>query len=617
MSQEIQLDQDQKLLCTENSDGTLDQGRKITLAEFITAAYGLDPCKLYYNRFGRLSPLPPQVQEVYMRLAKRMQITSKDTFGCTVLFGDEECSNIREENIAKECKFHVRAYLKECENLSINPSQGYITRRLSRLNIYSSKEHLYILIWMTIIPAFVIILLNSCVYIFDNSQPNPLDSAVPYILACFALALILYLPLWEFAADILENPLKKHKFRYTADINEVRLKITKLLSAHSFCNKLCETILTLANDKLKIEDCREYLIAELEKATSDLDKLQSNYDKLSIENKSLLSEFKSTKEENTKLTNSNQEVVTTNSTLSNALTKLQSEHNALLEQKRLLSEKSKSIEKENKKLTSTIQTITDENHKLTESNRELTSKNLTLSNVLKKLQTEHNALLEQKRLLSEKSKSIEKENKKLTSTIQTITDENHKLTESNRELTSKNLTLSNVLKKLQTQHNDLLEQNKLLVENSESIEEENNNLKNSIKTLINKELELANQKEELESKVSQLEKEKPDIPSLEKSKKLNLYLIMLTCELLVGNHIPAELQGIKGTKNALTRIGNFFDSLKKEYPEHFESFSRTSWLYRYQNLINFCFEKSKFDPRIIHRSYDGSYEPIEKVIDKL
>lgn len=554
MSQEIQLDQDQKLLCTENSDGTLDQGRKITLAEFITAAYGLDPCKLYYNRFGRLSPLPPQVQKVYMRLAKRMQITSKDTFGCTVLFGDEECSNIREENIAKECKFHVRAYLKECENLSINPSQGYITRRLSRLNIYSSKEHLYILIWMTIIPAFVIILLNSCVYIFDNSQPNPLDSAVPYILACFALALILYLPLWEFAADILENPLKKHKFRYTADINEVRLKITKLLSAHSFCNKLCETILTLANDKLKIEDCREYLIAELEKATCDLDKLQSNYDKLSIENKSLLSEIKSTKEENTKLTNSNQEVVTTNSTLSNALTKLQSEHNALLEQKRLL---------------------------------------------------------------SEKSKSIEKENKKLTSTIQTITDENHKLTESNRELTSKNLTLSNVLEKLQTDHNDLLVQNKLLVENSESIEEENNNLKNSIKTLINKELELANQKEELESKVSQLEKEKPDIPSLEKSKKLNLYLIMLTCELLVGNHIPAELQGIKGTKNALTRIGNFFDSLKKEYPEHFESFSRTSWLYRYQNLINFCFEKSKFDPRIIHRSYDGSYEPIEKVIDQL
>lgn len=554
MSQEIQLDQDQKLLCTENSDGTLDQGRKITLAEFITAAYGLDPCKLYYNRFGRLSPLPPQVQEVYMRLAKRMQITSKDTFGCTVLFGDEECSNIREENIAKECKFHVRAYLKECENLSINPSQGYITRRLSRLNIYSSKEHLYILIWMTIIPAFVIILLNSCVYIFDNSQPNPLDSAVPYILACFALALILYLPLWEFAADILENPLKKHKFRYTADINEVRLKITKLLSAHSFCNKLCETILTLANDKLKIEDCREYLIAELEKATCDLDKLQSNYDKLSIENKSLLSEIKSTKEENTKLTNSNQEVVTTNSTLSNALTKLQSEHNALLEQKRLL---------------------------------------------------------------SEKSKSIEKENKKLTSTIQTITDENHKLTESNRELTSKNLTLSNVLEKLQTDHNDLLVQNKLLVENSESIEEENNNLKNSIKTLINKELELANQKEELESKVSQLEKEKPDIPSLEKSKKLNLYLIMLTCELLVGNHIPAELQGIKGTKNALTRIGNFFDSLKKEYPEHFESLSRTSWLYRYQNLINFCFEKSKFDPRIIHRSYDGSYEPIEKVIDQL
>ncbi len=554
MSQEIQLDQDQKLLCTENSDGTLDQGRKITLAEFITAAYGLDPCKLYYNRFGRLSPLPPQVQEVYMRLAKRMQITSKDTFGCTVLFGDEECSNIREENIAKECKFHVRAYLKECENLSINPSQGYITRRLSRLNIYSSKEHLYILIWMTIIPAFVIILLNSCVYIFDNSQPNPLDSAVPYILACFALALILYLPLWEFAADILENPLKKHKFRSTADINEVRLKITKLLSAHSFCNKLCETILTLANDKLKIEDCREYLIAELEKATCDLDKLQSSYDKLSIENKSLLSEIKSTKEENTKLTNSNQEVVTTNSTLSNALTKLQSEHNALLEQKRLL---------------------------------------------------------------SEKSKSIEKENKKLTSTIQTITDENHKLTESNRELTSKNLTLSNVLEKLQTDHNDLLVQNKLLVENSESIEEENNNLKNSIKTLINKELELANQKEELESKVSQLEKEKPDIPSLEKSKKLNLYLIMLTCELLVGNHIPAELQGIKGTKNALTRIGNFFDSLKKEYPEHFESFSRTSWLYRYQNLINFCFEKSKFDPRIIHRSYDGSYEPIEKVIDQL
>mgnify|MGYP001522168463 FL=1 len=181
MSQEIQPNQDLKLVCTENSDSNHDQGCKITLAEFITAAYGLDPCKLYYNRFGRLSPLPPQVQEVYMRLAKRMQITSKDTFGCTVLFGNEECSNIREENISKECKFHVRAYLKECENLSINPSQGYITRRLSRLNLYSSKEHLYVFSWMTIIPACVFIIVNFCFYLAGKASIHPLDLSLIHI----------------------------------------------------------------------------------------------------------------------------------------------------------------------------------------------------------------------------------------------------------------------------------------------------------------------------------------------------------------------------------------------------------------------------------------------------
>ena len=561
MPQEIHPNQNKKQAATEGSDGEFDLGPKITLAEFITAAYGLDPQKLYYNRFGRLSPLPPQAQEVYMRLAKRMKITSKDTFGCTVLFGDEECTNIREENIEKECEFHVSAYLKECNNLSINLSQGYIARRLSRLSIYSLKEHLYTFIWMSIIPAAVFIFLNFCFFTVGKSEIHPLDSVVPLLSGCLVAALILYLPLWEFVADSLERPFKKHKFEYSLDINEIQLRITTVLSTYKSYNKICEVICTLVNSKLKLEECKEYLAAELEKATSELRKLQS-------------------------------------------------EHNDLLEQNRLLSEGMESIEQENKKLNNSIQTITNENHKLIDSNHELTSKNSTLSEDLNKLQSKHNDLFEQNRILSEKIESLEQDNKKLNNSIQTITNENHKLIDSNHELTSKNSTLSEDLNKLQSKHNDLLEQNRLLSEENKSIKEEINDLNNNIQTLINENQNIKNQKEAIE-------KEKPNIPALEKSKKLNLYFLMLICELLVSKHTPADLQEIKGTKNALIKISEYFDSLREKYPKHFESLSRPNWYNIFPELINFCFEKTMFDPRIIHRSYDGSYEPIEKVIDKL
>ena len=100
MRQEQQLDQDK-----QQSSASIDKdpGPKITLAEFIAAVYGLDPDKLYYNWFGRLSPLPPQAQELHMLLAKRIQVISRDTFGCTVRFGNEECTNIRIKDINKEC----------------------------------------------------------------------------------------------------------------------------------------------------------------------------------------------------------------------------------------------------------------------------------------------------------------------------------------------------------------------------------------------------------------------------------------------------------------------------------------------------------------------------------
>ena len=440
-----------------------DPGPEITLAEFITAAYGLDPCKLYYNRFGRLSPLPPQAQEVYMRLAKRMQIISKDTFGCTVLFGDEECTNIREENIEKDCKFHVSAYLKECNKLSINSSQGYLSRRLSRLSIYSLKEHLYTFIWMSIIPAVVFIFINFCFYTVDKSEIHPLDSVVSFLSGCLVGALILYLPFWEFAADCLERPFKKHKFKYSSDINEIQLKITTTLNAHKSYNKICEMIFTLVNDKLKIEECKEYLAAELEKTTSELRKLQS-------------------------------------------------EHNDLLEQNELLSKRIESIEQENKKLSISLQNITDKNHKLTDSNYKLTSKNSTLSDDLNNLQSKHNDLFKQNRILSEKIESFEQDNKKLNNSIQTITNENHKLIDSNHELTSKNSTLSEDLNNLQSKHNDLLEQNRLLSEENKSIKEENNDLNNNIQILTNENQNIKNQKEALE-------KEKPNISTLEKKAK--------------------------------------------------------------------------------------------------
>lgn len=57
----------------EQHDQTTNQepvSPKVRLADFIMAAYGLDVSNLHYNRLGRLTPLPPDAQELYIRLSK-------------------------------------------------------------------------------------------------------------------------------------------------------------------------------------------------------------------------------------------------------------------------------------------------------------------------------------------------------------------------------------------------------------------------------------------------------------------------------------------------------------------------------------------------------------------
>lgn len=478
--QEQQLDQDK-----QQSSASIDKdpGPKITLAEFIAAVYGLDPDKLYYNWFGRLSPLPPQAQELHMLLAKRIQVISRDTFGCTVRFGNEECTNIRIKDINKECKFHICAYLNECNNISINRSQNFLKRRLSRLRIYRKLEHLAIFSLMTIgitISLYVVNFLLRFIGLPSYSFPESLD------ILCktgIVSSLVTYIFAWEGFAEIIEQPSKKSKLEHLSNLDEIRLKILSLSTDKTSWNTTCKNIFFTAKSHLNQENCKEYILTKLQKEI--------------------------------KLRHSKEEEIR----------KLSSEI-----------ESSKNLLEQALKKISDIEAL---NQALTEENAKILSSNLTLKTQNTQLSEQNNA----------------------------ITQKNTRLSLTNEELKLKSDNLDNVL-------------------------EQNRTLKNTI---------------------TRLEASNPDAASLDTYKKLSYCLLFLYCELLIGKNIPQELQKIKSTKDILTGISSYLDTLRSDDIAKFKGLSRSNIYNLFKDLITLSFRDIGIDPRLIHEHYDGSIDLIEKI----
>lgn len=461
-----------------------DPGPEITLGEFIAAIFGLDPSKLYYNCFGRLSPLPPQAQELYMLLAKRMKIISKDTFGCTVEFGNERCTNIRIKNITIDCKFHVIAYLSECNNISINRSQNFLKRRLSRLKIYSKTEHVSIYLFMTVTFTAVYLIINFASHYTGQPSFDFPDSLNILTLAGITSSLASYIFSWEGVAELLEEWFRKPKFEHQSDLDEIRLKVISSSKSKEWdWNETCTNIFSITKKYLNTDNCEEHILA-----------------------------------------------------------KIQEEINL----------------RKNKE---------DEIHKL--SSEIESSKNL-LEQALKKI-SDIEAL----------NQALTEENAKILSSNLTLKTQNAQLSEQNYAITQKNTRLSLTNEEL-----------KLKSDNLDNILEQNRTLKNTI---------------------TRLETSNPDAASLDTYKKLSYCLLFLYCELLIGKNIPQELQKIKSTKDILTGISSYLDTLRSDDIAKFKGLSRSNIYNLFKDLITLSFRDIGIDPRLIHEHYDGSIDLIEKI----
>lgn len=461
-----------------------DPGPEITLAEFIAAIFGLDSSRLYYNRFGRLSPLPPQAQELYMLLAKRMKIISKDTFGCTVEFGNEKCTNIRIKNITRDCKFHVIAYLRECNNISINRSQNFLKRRLSRLKIYSKTEHVSIYLLMTVTFTAVYLFVNFASHYTGRPSYDFPDSLNILTLAGISSSLAAYIFSWEGVAEFLEDWFNKSKFEHQSDLDEIRLKVISSSKSKEYkWNETCTNIFSITEKHLNTDNCKEYVLAKLKDEINLRQSKEYEIHKLSSEIKS----------------------------------------------------KDTLIEQAQEKI-SKLKTL---NQALTEENAKILSSNLTLKTQTTQLSEQNNI----------------------------ITQENTRLSLTNKELKLKSANLDNAL-------------------------EQNKTLKNTI---------------------TQLETTKPDAASLDTYKKLSYCLLFLYCESLIGKNIPQELQKIKNTKDILTGISSYLDTLRSEDIVKFKGLSRSNIYNLFKDSINLSFKDIGIDPRLIHKHYDGSIDLVEKI----
>lgn len=77
-------------------------GPKVSLPDFIVAAYALDATELRYNVLGRLSPLPPDAHEMYLSLPKKVKISPDGLMGNKATLGMEQCRNLSDQDTKVE-----------------------------------------------------------------------------------------------------------------------------------------------------------------------------------------------------------------------------------------------------------------------------------------------------------------------------------------------------------------------------------------------------------------------------------------------------------------------------------------------------------------------------------
>lgn len=301
----------------EQHDQTTNQepvSPKVRLADFIVAAYGLDVSNLHYNRLGRLTPLPPDAQELYIRLSKRVTTKPEGLMGNSATLGNEVCNNLSDKDAKQSWTFSVKTYLQEANKLEFKNDKFKIINYFRRFLVYDFTEHLSSYFFLVLAITVILILSGFIVYYIEKESLNGALSIFYYAHSIFYFScifvLLAYIFIWKLGVSFLEAPNKKKIFKRSVDLDEIRLWI--ISDSKAITNPNAEVLKIVSNSrKLLSKENQRQGIQIIDRLSSEIDKLKIKLDSLLKENERLrnhLEEKERIKKENFELNNTNKQL---------------------------------------------------------------------------------------------------------------------------------------------------------------------------------------------------------------------------------------------------------------------------------------------------------------------
>lgn len=295
---------------------------KVRLADFIVAAYGLDVRDLHYNRLGRLAPLPPDAQELYIRLSKRVTTKPEGLMGNSASLGNEACGNLSDKDVKQNWKFSVKTYLQEANKLEFCNDKFRIINYFRRFLAYGLAEHLSSYFFLVLTLTLIIISSGFIVYYIEKESLNGALSIFYYAHSIFyfscAFILLFYILVWKFGISFLEAPNKKKIFKPSIDLDEIRLWI--ISDSKAIHNPNAEILKIVRNSQKSLsKETQRQGVQIIDSLSSEINQQQNKIDSLLEQNENLrnkLEEKEQIHKENTRLKATNEQLQQTIETIS-------------------------------------------------------------------------------------------------------------------------------------------------------------------------------------------------------------------------------------------------------------------------------------------------------------
>ncbi len=417
---------------------------KVRLADFIVAAYGLNVRDLHYNRLGRLAPLPPDAQELYIRLSKRVTTKPEGLMGNSATLGNEVCDNLSDKDVKQNWKFSVKTYLQEANKLEFRNDKFRIINYFRRFLAYDLAEHLSSYFFLVLTLTLIIISSGFIVYYIEKESLNGTLSIFYYAHSIFyfscTFTFLFYILAWKLGISFLESPNKKKIFKPSIDLDEIRLWI--ITESKNTPNPNDE-IKKIVNNAINHASKESYQcgIQIIDDQSSQISQLKQTITSHQNEISKLKREIRETTEENIKT--------------SAILTSITEENKNLKELKETLEKEAielrKNIDQKSISNADLINRLKSANNQ----NAVLTKQNTSSKNKISKLTKD----------LKKQEITISELNKNLTS----ITDENKNLTEQKETLEKEAIELRKNVEQKSISNADLINKISILTEQNESL----------------------------------------------------------------------------------------------------------------------------------------------------